>query len=223
MKLSLTTLFLLAASPLPALAQSIDVDGDRIAIDAAGAQLRTDGSDAGITSVTASKRHVTSKTQASTARSRGGDRHSATVVDGTVVNHAEGAGAVSEQSFGDDTTVARGQTIVTHNGKTTVYGGDAAPSDPRYRVNEDLRGADFAGQRLGGYAFTNSDLGGADLRRADLAGADFVNADLRRARLDGADLRGADLTNARLDDAALDGAVWIDGRVCAQGSRGRCE
>jgi uncharacterized protein YjbI with pentapeptide repeats len=59
-------------------------------------------------------------------------------------------------------------------------------------------------------------------------GADLTGADLRRARLDAADLRGASLVGARIEatvftNAILDGARWIDGRLCAQGSVGRCE
>lgn len=150
------------------------------------------------------------------------DHGSSVLVEGTVINHAEGPGAVSEQSFGGDTSVARGTTIVTHNGTTRVYGGGEAKKDPLDHVNEDLRKADFAGRALRGAAFTNADLDGADLRRADLRDADFVNANLRGARLDGADLRGADLTNAELDGAHLDGATWTDGRTCANGARGGC-
>lgn len=152
------------------------------------------------------------------------DHGSSARIEGTVINHAEGPGAVSEQSFGGDTSVARGTTIVTHNGETRVYGNAEtnARKDPLDHVNEDLRKADFAGRALRGAAFTNAELDGADFRKADLRDADFVNANLRGARLDGADLRGADLTNAELDGASLDGATWTDGRTCAKGARGGC-
>lgn len=150
------------------------------------------------------------------------DHGSSVRIEGTVINHAEGPGAVSEQSFGGDTSVARGTTIVTHNGATRVYGNAAAKKDPLDHVNADLRKADFAGRALRGAAFTNAELGGADFRKADLRDADFVNANLRGARLDGADLSGADLTNAELDGASLDGATWTDGHTCTKGARGGC-
>ena len=78
----------------------------------------------------------------------------------------------------------------------------------------------------------------AQLEKADLKGVDLSNADLRKAELEEADLREANLTDANLQDADLeeanlkgaiiDGAnfkgaeleyaVWINGKVCAEGS-----
>lgn len=65
-------------------------------------------------------------------------------------------------------------------------------------------------------------LEGADLRAAELVGtslrqAQLSHADLSRANLLHADLAGADLRGARLGDA-----VWVDGRICAADSIGRC-
>jgi len=211
-------LALALAPPAVASAQSIEVDGDGARIEAGDASIEagTDGS-ARVESGAAPARTTTTRT---TTSRTSGDRHMSTRVEGTVINQAEGAGAVSEQSFGDDTQVAHGETVVTRNGSTTA--GSATRAGGESYVNADLKGRRFAGASLGGVAFTNSDLSDADFSRADLAGADFVNASLNGARLDGANLRGAALDNADLEGATFDGATWIDGHVCAQGSRGRC-
>lgn len=65
-------------------------------------------------------------------------------------------------------------------------------------------------------------LAGADLRAAELVGtslrqAQLSHADFSRANLLHADLAGADLSGARLGEA-----VWVDGRICAADSIGRC-
>lgn len=66
-------------------------------------------------------------------------------------------------------------------------------------------------------------LVGVDLRGAELIGtrlrhANLSHADLSRANLTHADLTGADLQGARLGEA-----IWIDGRICAADSIGRCK
>lgn len=66
-------------------------------------------------------------------------------------------------------------------------------------------------------------LVGVDLRGAELIGtrlrhANLSHADLSRANLTQADLTGADLQGTRLGEA-----VWIDGRICAADSIGRCK
>ncbi len=106
----------------------------------------------------------------------------------------------------------------------------------------DLRGARLTSTRLAGASLQQADLraadaayadfSGATLRRADLRGGRFLgaafrNSDLTEARLDEADLRFADLRGATLSDVSADGvlldrAIWVDGRVCAKGSTGRC-
>ncbi len=73
-----------------------------------------------------------------------------------------------------------------------------------------------------------SDLSAADLSQAKLVGANLRGSDLSGANLRGADLSYANLTEAKLDgahlqDAHLDQAIWIDGRICATGSVGRCQ
>ena len=127
---------------------------------------------------------------------------------------------------------------------------DAAPGvDWRYCVFNDLdpgavslAGANLNSTilrraRLTAINLRESDLRYADLHQADLSyaqlshahlqGANLTDADLSQADLTGADLRYADLTACRmsgvnLTEARLDGAIWTDGKVCADGSVGRC-
>jgi len=98
--------------------------------------------------------------------------------------------------------------------------------------NARLRGSKLIGARLTeadlAYAeLSETDLGYADLRRANLLGANLERAhlayaDLREANLAYADLARAVLGGARLEGAQLDHAIWLDGRVCAAGSVGKC-
>jgi len=99
--------------------------------------------------------------------------------------------------------------------------------------NADLHGAQLPGAQLTGARLAYSNLGAADMRFADLRGAVLLGAglrgaDLSDARLAGADLsyadlRGARIRGAQLERANLSKAIWVDGRVCAPGSVGRCE
>ncbi len=98
--------------------------------------------------------------------------------------------------------------------------------------NAQLVGADFRGANLEQSNMAYSDLRMAKLQKARLGAANLIGASLRGADLSEADLRGADLsyvdlTDARLDSAVLTGArlakaIWIDGKVCAADSMGRC-
>jgi hypothetical protein len=65
-------------------------------------------------------------------------------------------------------------------------------------------------------------LVGVDLSHAQLVGTSLRNANLSHADLRGANLARANLSGAKLEGARLDQATWIDGRICAQGSIGRC-
>jgi uncharacterized protein YjbI with pentapeptide repeats len=60
-------------------------------------------------------------------------------------------------------------------------------------------------------------LSGIDLSNADLTGSNLISANLQNATLYGAKLDGANLSAANLS-----GALWIDGRLCREGSYGRC-
>lgn len=110
-------------------------------------------------------------------------------------------------------------------------------------LNEaDLSGAGLRNSQLGAASMMNTllvnadlayanlrfaNLSYADLQGASLFGSNLSEADLSYADLSHADLAYADLSNARLGGselagARLDNAIWIDGRICAQGSRGDC-
>jgi hypothetical protein len=95
-----------------------------------------------------------------------------------------------------------------------------------------MREADLSSAQLGSadmsYSrFSNANLSQADPRSASMIGAALDNATLVRSDLAGADLSqadlsGADLRGSDLQGAKLDGAVWTNGRVCLDGSVGRC-
>ncbi len=100
-----------------------------------------------------------------------------------------------------------------------------------------LQNTDLSGGKLAGADLSQAILDYAGLRQADMAyvimvqasarGADLRQADLSRADFTGADLSFADLTQAnlnqvKLDDAELSNTIWVDGKVCAQGSKGKC-
>jgi uncharacterized protein YjbI with pentapeptide repeats len=69
-----------------------------------------------------------------------------------------------------------------------------------------------------GVDWSGCDKSGARLSGANLAGADLSGADLTYANLYEADLSGASLTSADLTNAQLSLAVWVDGRICGEGS-----
>lgn len=77
--------------------------------------------------------------------------------------------------------------------------------------------------------FSDANLTQADFTGADLTDASFRNANLQRTLLYRATLRGVDFTGANLSGtdfmfSDLSGAIWTDGeRVCAEGSRSRCQ
>lgn len=99
-------------------------------------------------------------------------------------------------------------------------------------VSTDFMLAVLAGARLAGTDLSYADLRRSDLRQADLTRAKLVGAMLQEARLQGVRFSGADLSYADLRGTRLEGvdltgvplgrAVWIDGRVCAEGSVGEC-
>lgn len=85
-----------------------------------------------------------------------------------------------------------------------------------------LAGADLAYTQFVDASLRNAQLRGASLQGADLSGADLSGADLTGADLRYANLTGARLAGVRLDGARLGKAIWIDGRVCAEGAPGAC-
>lgn len=90
-----------------------------------------------------------------------------------------------------------------------------------------LRGTDLSDGNFSYVNFSHADLSGSRLSRANLTGAnlrdaDLSHADLKEANLSFSDLRAARLVSTNLTGAMLKNAIWIDGRVCASGSVGRC-
>ncbi|MCF8527050.1 MAG: pentapeptide repeat-containing protein [Candidatus Nanopelagicales bacterium] len=58
--------------------------------------------------------------------------------------------------------------------------------------------------------------------RVSCPGADVRGGSLRGLNLEGANLTGASIDYTAFYGTDLSGATWIDGRVCAEGSRGVC-
>lgn len=78
------------------------------------------------------------------------------------------------------------------------------------------------GVRWSGCNKDGAGLAGTDLRAAELVGTSLRQASLADADLSGANLLHADLAGADLSGARLGQAVWVDGRICAADSIGRC-
>ena len=77
--------------------------------------------------------------------------------------------------------------------------------------------ATLVGATLAGAILDNATMVGTDLREADLTGASLHGTNLSYA-----DLRDADITDADFAGAVLDRAIWRDGRICGDQSRGEC-
>lgn len=91
----------------------------------------------------------------------------------------------------------------------------------------------FDGMNLSGANLTGFDLTGASLRGANLTNSNLERANLQEANLERANLKSANLymsslrlaniNAANLDGANLDRAIWTEGRICLEGSRGFCK
>lgn len=105
------------------------------------------------------------------------------------------------------------------------------------KVNEDFCQADYNRILKGEKDFVGAKLEEADLKGLNLSGADFRGADLEKANLQGTNLsdcnfkntdleeanfKGANIKGASFSGAELEYAIWVDGRVCAEGSVGGC-
>jgi len=101
------------------------------------------------------------------------------------------------------------------------------------RLDEaDLTGANLSGthmQLANMYKATlkNADLSYSHLHAVNLVGANLQGANLEGvnfldANLEGANLQGAKIGRVIWTAANLSGTIWIDGRVCAAGSKGEC-
>ena len=95
-------------------------------------------------------------------------------------------------------------------------------------MRADLRGGQLVDVNLSFSNLSASLLNGADLRQATLVGVSLRGANLAGATFEGADLSyadlgGANISNANFSGARLDKVKWIDGRICAVNSVGRCQ
>ncbi len=84
-------------------------------------------------------------------------------------------------------------------------------------VNANLKGANLEGANLKKANLLSADLEFADLRASDLKYAYLVDANLEMV-----DLEKADITLANLKGANLEGATWTNGKICKEGSIGKC-
>ncbi|TPW14069.1 MAG: pentapeptide repeat-containing protein [Halothiobacillaceae bacterium] len=100
-----------------------------------------------------------------------------------------------------------------------------------------LRNSNLTGSRLNAAVLHHADLsyaelGLVDLRGADLSHATLLGAGLQRSNLTEVNFSGANLAYANLTGAIIKGAqfqqanldktIWIDGRICGEGSKGEC-
>jgi len=85
-----------------------------------------------------------------------------------------------------------------------------------------LRAADLSNANLGDVDLSGVNMRAANLKGALLNGANLSLSDLRDADFGQANFQGANLTGAKLNGVKLGRAIWVDGRVCADGSVGEC-
>ncbi|MFV2059297.1 MAG: pentapeptide repeat-containing protein [Gammaproteobacteria bacterium] len=83
--------------------------------------------------------------------------------------------------------------------------------------NANLSYTELSISQLNDVDFSNSVLLGAILKNSKLYNVNFSNSDLRYMNL-----TGATLINTNFSKANLENAIWIDGRVCAKKSIGKC-
>ena len=72
-----------------------------------------------------------------------------------------------------------------------------------------IRIADYSYRNLEGNYFESLSLAGYDFTNSNLRGAHFINV--------------TEIGEANFTGADLSGALWVDGRVCAEGSIGVCK
>jgi hypothetical protein len=96
-----------------------------------------------------------------------------------------------------------------------------------FMTNRDFTDYDFSGFSLNNAEFRSSRFSAVNFSNSDLSNSDFRRTVLDAVSFSGAILRNVDFSEATLGDvsfekADLSGAVWIDGRVCKDGSIGLC-
>ena len=118
----------------------------------------------------------------------------------------------------------------TLEGEIVPYNLNLTPGANLEKIN--LRGSDLSRRdlheinlknaNLQNCDFFGTNLSGANLTGADVAGANFTSADLSFANLSFVDLSHTDLIETKLEGVNLEHALWRGGRVCGQGSFGKC-
>lgn len=115
-------------------------------------------------------------------------------------------------------------SILSINPSYLAYANDFSKEDYELAKSgcKDLIGARLEGADLRGVDLSCADLRGAELEEADLRGANLTGANLKNADLEKANLKGAIIDGAVFKGADLDYTIWVNGRVCAEGSVGSC-
>jgi len=88
--------------------------------------------------------------------------------------------------------------------------------------NSILQLSNFQGANMMLINLEGAHMHAVNLQNANLMLANMKKVNLLDADLRGANLRGANLQGAILIQAKLSNATWTDGRVCAEGSVGKC-
>lgn len=102
------------------------------------------------------------------------------------------------------------------------------------RLDEaDLSDANLSGSHLQLTNFSKANLKSANLSYSHMHAVNLVDANLEGANLEGVNFLDANLSGANLKGAnvkkvlwtatVLSGATWVDGRKCAEGSKGECK
>lgn len=94
--------------------------------------------------------------------------------------------------------------------------------DRALKGDKNLAGAQLEGADFCKKDFSGVDFRGAELEEVNFQGANLSNADFKGADLEEANLKGANITGANFKGAELEFTIWVDGRVCAEGSVGGC-
>lgn len=109
-----------------------------------------------------------------------------------------------------------------HNSSMTTMRLDNANLQGANLSNSILQLTNLKGANLMLANLQGAHMHGVNLVNANLSLANLAKANLMDANLSGANLTGANLTGTLLLKTNLNNATWTDGRVCAEGSIGKC-
>ncbi len=107
------------------------------------------------------------------------------------------------------------QQIKNEDLTATNFAGSAVVNS-RFEANQ-LGRTDFSGSSVTNTRFLHCELGEADFRGSQLVNVKFEHSDLKLVNFQGAGMVGVDF-----HQSDLSGAIWVDGRVCKEGSVGKC-